>query len=312
MTRMTTSVQEPLKSANGHNPAPRAQNGGARGYLAGARWPSVLRECAGLLKREFKLALTPLVAPQKWVFVVGCYNSGTELLTELLGSQKAIAALPHEGQFLTDQFMADYELGLPRMWAQREELFRLTEQDAGPDVVRLKKEWLMRLDRSRPIFLEKSPPNSARTRWLQHNFENAHFIAIVRNGYAVAEGIRRKAEPHHLKNGWPLELCARTWNRTNEVLLEDGKHLKKLLWVRYEDLVTDPKHELGRLLNFLELGGSSSAEFDPSREWEVHERREPLRDMNPENISRLTTEELRIVTTEAERMLVHFGYPILG
>src|SRR5688572_26729280 len=104
MSRMTTSIQEPLKSTNGRA-APG--NGGARGYLAGARWPSVLRECAGLLKREFKLALTPLVTPEKWVFVVGCYNSGTELLTELLGSQKAIAALPHEGQFLTDQFMAD-------------------------------------------------------------------------------------------------------------------------------------------------------------------------------------------------------------
>jgi hypothetical protein len=289
----------------------RARNGSVRGYMAGARWPSVLRECVGLLRRELKLALTPLVTPEKWVFVVGCYNSGTELLTELLGSQKAIAALPHEGQFLTDQFKADYELGLPRMWAQREELFRLTEREVGPDATRLKKEWLMRLDRTRPIFLEKSPPNSARTRWLQHHFENAHFIAIVRNGYAVAEGIRRKAEPYHLRDGWPLELCARQWNRTNEILLEDAEHLERFMWVRYEDLVADPQKEFGRLLGFLGLKAVPSSELDPDRAWEVHERREPLRDMNPENIANLSAEELRIVTSEAEGMLRHFGYPIL-
>jgi hypothetical protein len=270
----------------------------------------VLRECAGLLRRELKLAFTPLVSPEKWVFVVGCYNSGTELLTALLGSQTAIAALPHEGQFLTDQFLADYELGLPRMWALREDLFRLTEKDAGPDVTRLKKEWLMRLDRRRPVFLEKSPPNSARTRWLQEHFENAHFIAIVRNGYAVAEGIRRKAEPHHLKDGWPLQLCARQWNRTNEVLLEDGQKLRHLIWVRYEDLAANPPGELSRILDFLGLAGRQP-EFDAKKPLEVHERHEPLRDMNSESIDRLSAHELGVVTAEAESMLRRFNYQIL-
>jgi hypothetical protein len=287
---------------------PRAD---VRAYNRGPTWPGVFREFAGLIRREVRLALTPLVIPEKWVFVVGCYNSGTELLTELLGTQKTIAALPNEGQFLTDQFKSDYELGLPRMWALREDLFRMTESDPGPDARRIKKEWLMRLDRRRPIFMEKSPPNSARTRWLQHHFENAHFIAIVRNGYAVAEGIRRKAEPYHLKDGWPLELCARQWNRTNEVLLEDAQHLRRLIWIRYEDLVADPGRELQRLLVFLGLDAAPEG-IEPSRNWTVHERQEPLRDMNPDSINKLSPQERSIVTREAEPMLRHFGYPILG
>lgn len=280
--------------------------------LPGSRWGPTLRHCLGLLHRELRVTLTSVVVPEKWVFVVGCYNSGTELLMHLLGSHPAIASLPVEGQFLTDQFLADYEIGLPRMWALREEAFRLTENDMGPDVVRLKKEWAMRLDRSRPIFLEKSPPNGARTRWLQRHFENAHFICIVRDGYAVAEGIRRKAEPHHLREGWPIALCARQWARSNEVLLEDSVHLKHVTWVRYEDLAADPEHEVGRLLNFLGLEFKHSGGLDLRGAWEVHEKNEPIRNMNAESIARLTSGELRIITEQAERMLTHFGYELLG
>lgn len=279
--------------------------------MRGTRWKATLDACARQLHRELRLTLTPLVRPEKWVFIVGCYNSGTELLVKLLGSHPKVAALPTEGHFLTDQFPTDYELGLPRMWVGREDLFRLTEVDAGPDVDRLKREWIMRLDRSRPIFLEKSPPNAARTRWLQRHFENAHFIAIVRNGYAVAEGIRRKAEPRHLRDGWPLEACAWQWARSYEVLLEDAEHLERIHWVRYEDLARDTLGELRRILDFLGLGEDGVGAVDPDRAWAVHEKNEPIRDMNGESIARLTREELELVTRVAGPMLQRFGYELL-
>ena len=147
-------------------------------------------------------------ADKTWVFLVGCYNSGTTLLAELLSQHPDISALSTEGHFITDQFVKDYDIGLPRMWVEREDLFRLTEADTGPDAIRIKKEWGMRLDLSKQVLLEKSPPNTAKVRWLQANFENAHFVAIVRNGYAVAEGITRKADPKHLINSWPIEMSA--------------------------------------------------------------------------------------------------------
>ena len=195
--------------------------------LKGTRFRRLLREYMGLLHREVRIALTPVPTPEKWVFVVGCYNSGTTLLAELLGRHSRISALPTEGHFITDQLVRDYDVGLPRMWVEREDLFRMTEASEGPDVVRLKKEWGSRLDLRKPILLEKSPPNGARTRWLQAHFENAYFIAIVRNGYAVAAGIRKKAEPHHIAGErWPIEMAAYQWARSNEVLLEDAAHLR--------------------------------------------------------------------------------------
>jgi Sulfotransferase family len=277
--------------------------------VQGTQWKQLLRRTAADLHRELRITLTPVPRPAKWVFVVGCYNSGTELLCRILERHPGISALPQEGQFLTDQFPSDYELGLPRMWALREDLFRLTENDPGPDPVRLKKEWATRLDSSRPALLEKSPPGAARTRWLQRHFANSHFLAIVRNGYAVAEGIRRKAEPKHLKDGWPLELCARQWARSNEILLEDAAHLERVHWIRYEDLTERPAETLTATLKFLDLGSTEG--LDLGTAFSVHERNEPIANLNAASIERLGAEDRAVVTRIAEPMLRHFGYEVL-
>lgn len=265
-----------------------------------------VRESLSNIRREMRIALTPEPAAHRWAFIVGCYNSGTTLLANLLGRHPEIASLPVEGQFLTEQLVADYELGLPRMWCQREDRFRLTEHDAGPNVGRIKRQWAMRADTSRPILLEKSPPNSARTRWLERHFEPAHFIVLVRNGYAVSEGIRRKGEPRHLRDGWPLEQCAWQWRRTYEVLEQDLQGLPRVAWIRYEDLVTAPEAELARIAAF--LGASGEFQFDRCRAVRIHEREEPLRNLNAESVSRLSDGDCRIIERVAGDYLDKFGY----
>lgn len=276
--------------------------------MSATRWSPILRECVGRLHREFRIATTSPVIPDKWVFIIGCYNSGTELLTHLLDEHPEISALPDEGQFLTDQLACDYEIGLPRMWTLREDVFRLTESDRGPDPARLKREWMIRLDRSCSVFLEKSPPNMARTRWLQEHFHNAHFIALVRNGYAVTEGIRRKAEPHHLPGNWPIALCARQWRRCHEVLIQDAVHLDRLHWLFYEDLTEDTEAAIGQILKFLDLPREDTATMNIQGTWNVHERSEPIRNLNDESIKRLDDEDLREATVEMDTMLTKLGY----
>lgn len=278
--------------------------------MKGTRWRSLLRSFLGRAHRELGITLTRVPHPRAWAFVVGCYNSGTTLLAQMLGHHPRISVLPQEGQFLTDQWPADYELGLPRMWVLREELFRLTEADAGPDVVRLKKEWGWRLDTAKEVLVEKSPQNAARTRWLQHHFENAHFVAIVRNGYAVAEGIRRKAEPTHLSSGWPIDKCAYQWARSNQILLEDATYLKHVIWVRYEQLSSDPNAEIARVLRFLGLD-PSELRLDADRAWQVHERAGPIANLNESNLGRLSPGDIRIISDVAGHMLRHFGYAVL-
>lgn len=274
--------------------------------MKGTRFKKVLRENLGNIWRECRVALTPIPRPDKWVFIVGCYNSGTTLLSELMGRHPEVSAMPTEGHFITDQFIKDYDIGLPRMWVDREDLFRLTENDQGPDVYRIKKEWGMRLDLSKKILVEKSPPNSARTRWLQANFENAYFIGIIRNGYAVAEGISRKGDPKHLDEGWPIARSARQWARSNEVLDQDAEHLNHFSWVRYEDLTEDPKETLNKIAEF--LGVSPFPEDQINSQFSIHERSESVRNLNSASIENLTHEQIDIINDVAGSGLDHFGY----
>ena len=277
--------------------------------MKGTRFKPIIRECMGQLNREIRIALTPVPKDKTWVFLVGCYNSGTTLLAELLGQHPSISALPTEGHFITDEFVKDYDIGLPRMWVKREDLFRLTEDDQGPDPLRVKKEWGMRLDLGKPVLLEKSPPNMAKVRWLQAHFENAHFIGIVRNGYAVAEGISRKADPRHMVDSWPIEMSAYQWKRSNEILQQDAEHLKRFLWVKYEDLASDTVGTLNKITNF--VGIANFEGFESDRSWSIHERDERVRNMNAESIERLTREQIDLVNQVAGDMIESFGYTLL-
>lgn len=274
--------------------------------MKGTRFRPILRECLGQLNREIRIALTPVPTDKTWIFLVGCYNSGTTLLAELLGQHPSISALPTEGHFITDQFVKDYNIGLPRMWVDREDIFRLTEDDEGPDPIRIKKEWCMRLDPGKPVLLEKSPSNTAKMRWLQRHFENAHFIGIVRNGYAVAEGISRKAEPHHLAEGWPIEKSAWQWRRSNEVMQQDAASLQRYIQVTYEDLTSDTRGTLERIAGFVGIPGFEDIGSD--RPWRIHERDEKVRDLNDESISRLSREQIAKINQVAGDMLDAFGY----
>lgn len=274
--------------------------------MKGTRFSPIVQECLGQLKREIKVALTPIPKNKTWVFLVGCYNSGTTLLAELLGQHPSISALPTEGHFITDQFVKDYDVGLPRMWVEREDLFRLNETDEGPDPVRLTKEWAMRLNCNKPVLLEKSPPNSAKTRWLQRHFENAHFVGIVRDPYAVSEGITRKADPKHLINSWPIEMSAYQWMRSNQILKQDAEHLDHMMWVKYEDLADDTVGTLNKITEF--IGIQRFDDFEAGRSWSIHERNEQVRNMNAESIKRLSPQQIEKVTSVAGEMIDVFGY----
>jgi hypothetical protein len=239
--------------------------------------------------------------PDRWVFIVGCYNSGTTLLHDLLATHSDVGSMPWEGQFYTDQFPLPRALNLPRLWAIQPEHFHLAESDGSEiRVERLKRQWGARFnDPSRRVLIEKSPTNAGRTRWLQRHFENACFIGIVRNGFAVAEGIRRKA-------GHPVGLAARQWRVSNEIMLADFEHLRHRLLIRYEDLTDDLDTQMRRVAEFLDLEVERFSGMD--RTWQIHGNPSTVRNMNSHSISSLSAEEMDAIQSEAGEMLAKFGY----
>lgn len=168
----------------------------------------------------------------------------------------------------------------------------------------------MRLRRRHaPVIVEKTPANMARTRWLQANFRHACFVGVIRDPYAVAAGIRKKAEPRHLASGWPIEMCAHQWARSNLVLEEDVQHLERFLWVRYEDFVEAPSQTLTAILDLVGLPASSA--FEERQSWKVHERNEPIRNLNAASISELSQDDIRRINATIGDTIRHFGYELL-
>jgi hypothetical protein len=244
----------------------------------------------------------PLPRPEKWVFIVGCYNSGTTLLHDLLASHPLVGSMPGEGQVYTDELKSPKSIGLPRLWAIEPDRFYLDENSTAEiNVTRLKRQWGARFnDPSKPILIEKSPTNAARVRWLQKNFDDSYFIGIVRNGYAVAEGIRRKA-------GHSLELSARQWLVSNEIMLRDFESLKHKRTITYEELTGDPVETLGQVFGFLALDAAHS-QSAANRAWHIHEQVSTIKNMNGRSLAILTSEEMETIGRIAGPMLSKFDY----
>jgi hypothetical protein len=254
---------------------------------------------AGLNRWAWRLVAEP--KPAKWLFIVGCYNSGTTLLHNLLSQHPAIGSMPLEGRQFTRELPLAEAHGLRRLWALKPELFYLDESGgAAVDVRKIKRQWaFMYNDPRRPVLMEKSIVNAARTRWLQRHFPNSHFIVLMRNGYAVAEGIRRK-ENH------PVDKGILQWKNSYEILLADMPHLANKLYLTYEALTAAPEESLGRICAFLGIGPMPPGTGQGAVK--VHGERNPVTDMNPASIARLSDGEKRIIRELAGDLLEKTGY----
>jgi hypothetical protein len=249
--------------------------------------------------------------PDKWVFIVGCYNSGTTLLADLMGNHPSISALPVEGVRLSDVWPLPETFRWNRMWMKCIDEMRL-EPGPGMEALaeRVKRQWSAAFSR-RPLLLEKSIANAPRLPFIQTYFQPAFFIYIVRNGYAVSEGLRRGARPRQwgrddYGDRYPIGLCAEQWAETDRVISADRPGVEHLLEISYEALSARPREVLDGVTGFLGIEPFSDEVL--SRAWRVHGVTSPIRDMNPEAIARLSAEDLKEVRRVAADVLDKFGY----
>ena len=183
-------------------------------------------------------------------------------------------------------------------------------------------------------FAEKTPRNCLITRFLAEAFPEAQFIHAIRDGRDAALSLSEKPwlsrrlaglalyEP----GGYPLGPYAQAWvepervaefeqttdihrtiwawRRFTSAALEAGAQLpaNRYLEVRYESLVSDPRTEATRLLDFLGMTASDSrARFT-----------EQLTQANPKSVGRwkraLDRESLRQIEAEAGPLLRDLGY----
>ena len=253
------------------------------------RWSGLAgRAKKGLLKTRTAQRLTAPLGrdpqPERWIFVVSCYNSGTTLLRSVLDRHPRITSLPSEGVRLTDVLPRPEDFGWPRLWCRCLDQVRLeVGADGARRAERIKRHWSFFHRRQAPNLLEKSIANAARLPFLQAYFQPAYFIYIVRNGYAVAEGIQRKAQPGARGNDqygqrYPMELCAEQWAATDRLVQRDRSGLDHFLSIYYEDLAANPVASARRITDFLGLAPLPDKVF--GQQWKVHGVESSIRNMN--------------------------------
>jgi hypothetical protein len=249
--------------------------------------------------------------PKKWVFIIGCYNSGTTLLTEIFEKNNQLSVLPDEGVMLTNQLPRPEDFGWQRMWSQCENKMKIDEANAVEVARIIKRHWSHFVQKRPLIVVEKSIANAVRMQFFQEHFPNSYFIYIVRNGYAVAEGIKRKANvmpENQAKLGakYPIEFPAKQWQTSIDVVERDRETIKNFLEISYEELTSDLKGTSLRVTNFLGINP-----FDDNTlqgDFEVHGNKMKVSNQNAKSFARLSQEEWSVLNSIANNGLKKYSY----
>ncbi len=267
-----------------------------------------------------KVAMHPLVrpilllfarrslTPDRWVFVIGCYNSGTTLLASILRQHPEMGGLPNEGAFLTDSLPYPEQKGWPRMWIKCLDYIKSVGTDSEEKrAEKIKCHWSLWYPKDAPNLIEKTISNAVRMPFLQKNFKPAYFIYIVRDGYAVAKGIQRKANysrwgcSYAEDEGYPIELCAEQWKISDEIVQRDKVGLKHFLEVTYEELTDNPKETFTKITDFLNVSAMPDEVFDAG--WDIHEVSSKIKNMNERSHKYLTESDIDAINSVASDLL---------
>jgi hypothetical protein len=227
------------------------------------------------------------------VFIGGLHRSGTSLVHRCLAQHPLVSAFADtgvaadEGQHLQSVYPPANRHGGPGRFGldQRAHLDETSPLAGAETRRRLEAEWSRHWDLSKPVLVEKSPPNLVRTRFLQALFPDARQIAVIRHPIAVAAATRKWSRTSYSR-------LIEHWLVCHERLEADARHLPQLHVIRYEDLVADPERQLADAFRYIGLDPEPSGqEVRQSvndayfRRWAAH-RRNPIRRYDVERAMR--------------------------
>jgi len=257
--------------------------------------------------------MIPIRHPEGWIFIVGCYNSGTSILREILGAHPQIATLPREGVELTGVFPDLETGGWQRMWHRNVERADLSRRDPTVIAVQAMRDWAPWWGSGARFHLEKSIVHAAWMPALQAGFDNARFVGVIRNGLCASEGIRRRARPHGRARQvtgaevYPIEEAGRQWVFANTALLRDRGELRRYTEIRYEDFTADPVVTIRELFADIGVDPEILEDEGPGR-LRIGARRFHVTDHNAESAARLSDADIAALHPVIGPMMERLGY----
>jgi hypothetical protein len=193
-----------------------------------------------------------------FVFIGGLHRSGTTLLGRCMAEHPQVSgfsdtgATEDEGQHLQTVYRAANEYGGPGRFGFDPAAHLTEDSPLVSDESRrqLLEQWGRHWDTSRPVLVEKSPPNLIRTRFLQALFPGSRMIVLIRHPIAVAGATRQFGRARRTWRRMSYTSLIEHWLRCHELLMEDAGRIEHLLVMRYEEFVFAPDRRLGDVFRF--------------------------------------------------------------
>ena len=288
------------------------------------------RGVSGTLGRvAFHDALKPASAVQAMeraiaahLFVIAPNNSGSTFLREALATSAATWNLARDGQrmagFVGPVTWKSIEPGRERpglLWAADEHWLETFATASLYDWPRTRRAWYFQARSRQPnasVFVTKSPPFLLVVDELARHFRNARFLFMVRNPYAVCEGICRAYRKEGLgRADLPamaaehVATCLERQRRNIDIHADQGA------FFHYETLCAEPERVAAQIATLV----PQLRDLNLRRRLAVKSYDEVLTDMNARQIARLDAEDLAAINRVFRRRrsaLDYFGYDLLG
>jgi hypothetical protein len=262
-----------------------------------------------------------MIKPKKHLFLTMINNSGSSMVMDYIAASRSATCLRQKGEdeIIEGQFVVKPGLmpepgllGVRRIWSEKAELFEDISQYNWPEIKKIWNElWELNSDGKQInglIAVEKSSPNVFRAPMLEAEFENAYFLIMHRNPYAVVEGMNRR-------QGYSIERCVKHWISVTRKQIENINVLKRAAWFTYEELVERPNAVRQRIVEFLPELEDLSFSSKTARHSIVGTDMKELQNFNSAQIDRLESEQVTTINSllrENMDLLEFFGYLLLN
>ncbi len=252
------------------------------------------------------------------LFVICANNSGTTFLRNALATSNRTWNLFREGQH-TFGFAGPSSIGLKagKRWASNDYWINIFTDPKNYDWEAIKKTWYFQAwsksDNAR-VLIEKSPPFLLIVDQLNAQFRGARFLFMVRNPYAVVEGVRRKS-PIRWKDSIPKdEVLNVASTHVINCLRYQRENVKKWsdqgVLFSYEQMCEKPENVEDMIRGLVpEIDDLVLRQRIPVKQYN-----EELRNMNDQQIERLSVSdigEINKVFSQYPDVMEFFNYSIL-
>ena len=234
----------------------------------------------------------------QYLFILSPPFSGSTLLTKIISSSNNVSCnnnigtqegqtLPEVIEIIFDHNRWDNNIKLP--WDK------------------IKKIWHKYWDLSKPILLEKSPPNIMRTKEIKETFIPISFICMVRNPYAQCESIIRR-------NGKSVSYAAKFALKCLEYQKLNIENEKNLIFFTYEELCENTKEVTNNIVSFIsDLKDIRYEQKFKTQNFKTKKEME-ITNLNSEKISKLTKKQISEINSyfkKKKELLNYFNYNII-